>query len=214
MTSKKLFFVLCAVLVLLSGAGIAGTVLGASYLESQAQHIVELKLQSAELDDQQISLLQAKKDIERYEELEHIAKSIVPQEKDQARTVREIINIAENNNVPISSISFPASTLGQAPTVRRSPPTTGDAAGAAAAAQTPSATQVKPVEGIPGVLQLEINIQTTASAPVPYSNMLNFLSDLQQNRRTSHITNLSVTPSQDNRNAVVFSLTVNAYIKP
>lgn len=216
MTSKKFFFVLCAALVLLAAAGIAGTYFGASYLETRASNIVELKLQSAELDDQKLSLLQAKKDIQKYEELEHIAKSIVPQEKDQARTVREIVKIAEESNVPIGSITFPASTLGQAAPARRG---TAPAAGEGSTATpqtspTSSDTQVKPVEGIPGLYQLEINIQTVSSSPVRYTDMLNFLTKLQQNRRTSHVTNLTVTPSRDNRNAVVFSLTVNAYIKP
>lgn len=198
MTSKRLFFVLCSALLLLASASIAGTVFGNAYLERETQDIVTLKAESFALDEQSRSLVQAKKDIEKYSELERISKSIVPQEKDQARTVREIISLAEQSGVSISNISFPASNLGQA----------------TAKPATPGTTQVKPVEGIPNVYQLEISIQSDSSKPVPYQSMLNFLARLEQNRRTAHITNLSVTPHNNDRNRVTFNLTVNAYIKP
>lgn len=218
MNSKRLFFVLCALLVLLVSGAIAGTVFGNSMLKKKAENIINLKMESIALDEQQKSLVQAKKDIREYQELEQIAKSIVPQEKDQARTVREIIQIADESNVPIGSITFPASTLGQTAGRPTTPPantgssaTGGNNQPQAAATQ---ATQVVPVEGIPGVYQLAINIQSVTSSPVRYQDMLNFLTNLQQNRRTSHVTNLSVTPSRANRNMVTFSLVINAYIKP
>lgn len=212
MTSKRLFFVLCTALLLLAAASITGTIFGNAYLERETQDIVALKAESFALDEQSRSLVQAKKDIEKYSELERISKSIVPQEKDQARTVREIIRLAEQSGVSISNISFPASNLGQA-TAKPAAPTEGSSPTAAPPA-TPGTTQVKPVEGIPSVYQLEISIQSDSSKPVPYQSMLNFLARLEQNRRTAHITNLSVTPYNNDRNRVTFNLTVNAYIKP
>lgn len=217
MNSRRLFFVLCIVLVLLISGAIAGTFFGNSMLKKKSENIVKLKMESTALDEQQRSLIQAKKDIKNYQELEQIAKAIVPQEKDQARTVREIIQIAEENNVPISSITFPASTLGQAQPRTAAPPAAEGNGGTAASqpqAAATQATQVVPVEGIPGVYQLAISVQSVNTSPVRYQDMLNFLTDLQKNRRTSHVTNLSVAPTTNNRNLVTFSLVINAYIKP
>ncbi len=208
MNSKRLFYTLCIMLVLLGAASLGVVIFGNSYIKQQTQHIVALKAESLALDEQSRSLVQAKKDIEKYEELERISKSIVPQEKDQARTVREIIALAEQSGVSISSVTFPSSNLGQ-PTARPATPATGSSTPPASAT-----TQVKPVEGIPNVYQLEISIQSDAAKPVPYQSMLIFLSKLEQNRRTAHITNLSVTPHNNDRNRVTFNLTVNAYIKP
>jgi hypothetical protein len=216
MTSKRLFFVLSSSLVLLVGLSIAGVIFGNLFLERETRKIIDLKIESLALDEQQRSLIQAKKDIDKYAELEQISRSVVPQEKDQARTVREIIKLAEESGVPIANISFPASNLGQGAAKKpaSTQPSSDSESTKSPAAPTTQATQVKPVEGIPGVYQLEITVQSASSSPVPYENMLAFLSRLEQNRRTAHITNLSVTPSSANRNRVVFNLVVNAYIKP
>lgn len=217
MTSKRFFFVMLGVIVLLTGLGTAGTVYGNVFLQRQTQEIISLKVESLALEEQQRSLIQAKKDVEKYAELESISKSIVPQEKDQARTVREIIRLADQSGVKISTITFPASSLGQAP-AKPAAPTTPAEGGTPAPVQpkaaTTTTTQVKPVDGIPGVFQMEINVQADSSQPVGYGNLLSFLSRLERNRRTSHVTNLTVTPSTENRNQVTFSLVINIYIKP
>lgn len=197
LTSKRLFFILWGLLLLLAGFSVAAVVMGNDFIESRTQRITDLRVESAVLDRQLESLAQAKQDVAEYSELATVAKSIVPQEKDQARTVREIINIAGKNGVPIANISFPASSLGE----KKSGSGTEE-------------TQVTPVEGIDGVYKLEITVQSAADKPVPYRNMLSFLSDLQNNRRTAHITNLSVTPSPENRDLVTFGLIINAYIRP
>ena len=199
MTSKKLFFILIGILVLLAAITGGGVYLGNNFLKERTQEIVSLKAQSLALDEQQRSLVKAKQDINVHSDLENIAKVIVPQEKDQARTVREITRFAEESGVGISSITFPASTLGQQTTGKRP----------AASAKS----QVEPVEGIPGVSRLEITVQSDTASPVLFTSLLDFLERLEQNRRTSHVTNLTVTPSSNNRNFVTFSLIINVYIK-
>lgn len=212
MNSKLLFYLLSGAIFLLGIAGIAGAYYGNAFLERKTSAILELKADSLALDEQQKSLVQAKRDIEKYSELERIARTVVPQEKDQARTIREIIKLAEESNVPITNISFPSSNLGQA--AAKPNAATGTTTQPAPATTTPQTTQLKPVQGIPGVYQLDVTIQSDTSSPVPYNNMLTFLSKLEQNRRTANVTNLSVTPSATNRNQVTFSLVVNIYIKP
>lgn len=198
------------VLVLLGGLTIAGTVIGNSMLQKKANTLLGLKLDNKTLEDQQSSLIQAKKDIDKYSDLEKIAKTVVPQEKDQARTVREIINIGNAAGVPISSISFPTSNLGQAQPQSTAP--AGETPTAKVA--TPPITQVKPVDNIKGLYQLEVTVQSDANTPVSYAKFLSFLTRLEQNRRTAQVSSITVLPSAKNRDLVTFSLVVNVYIKP
>lgn len=211
MTSKRLYMILCVAILLLCIFSVAAVLFGNTFIEKKSQEIVAHKAESLALEEQQRSLIQAKRDIENYSELELIAKSVVPQEKDQARAVREIIKLAAENKIPISNIIFPASDLGQATTRK---PAAGQEQPTPSTTAAPPASQVKPVEGISGVFQMEINVQSTTQRPIPYENMLAFLAALEQNRRTAHITNLSVTPFSDNRNLVTFSLTINTYLRP
>jgi hypothetical protein len=211
MTSKRLFMLLCTAIILMGGLSVGSVVFGSSLMERKSQDITALKAESQALEVQQQSLVQAQKDIEQYESLEQIAQTIVPQEKDQARAIREIIKLAEENNIPISNIIFPASNLGQAKT---KPNTSAQKPTGNSSTATLPTSQVSAVEGIPGVFQFEINLQSATPSPVPYENLLAFLKALEQNRRTAHITNLSITPFSDNRNLVTFSLTVVAYMKP
>ncbi|MBI1857108.1 hypothetical protein HY003_02865 [Candidatus Saccharibacteria bacterium] len=212
--AKFLFFVMIGVIVLLASLTVASVVFGDKLLQKKTDQLVSLKLDSKSLDAQQRTLIQAKKDIEKYSDLEKTATAIVPQEKDQAKTVREIIKIAQESNITISNISFPSSTLGQQN--KKSTPPTGATTTpntTPTKSTTPPTTQVKPVEGINGVYQLEINVQTDSNSPVQYQSLLNFLNKLEQNRRTAQVTNISIQPHSKDRNLVIFSFSVNVYIK-
>lgn len=213
MSSKRMFYVLSGCLALLAIAGIGSVYLGNNLLKASADKLNNLKLQTSVIDEQQNSIVQAKRDIEKYAELEKIAKSIVPQDKDQARTIREIVKFASEAGVPISSITFPESELGNA--VLR-PPTPAPAAGTAAPTGpvTPPVSQVTPVEGIKGVYQLQITLQNDKDSPARYQSFINFLRKLEQNRRTSQVTNVGIQPEAANRNLITYSMDINVYIKP
>lgn len=190
---------------------IAAVVAGDGLLRKKSGDLMALKLENHVLDEQQVSLIQANKDIQKYAELEKTANAIVPQDKDQAKTVREIVKIAAESNIPISSISFPSSTLGQ-PTA----PAAKDASGATAkpTTPTPGITQVKPVEGMTGVYQMEITVQSDSARPVPYSALITFLSKLENNRRTAQVSTISITPFPQNINLITFNLGINVFIRP
>src|SRR5690242_3528693 len=141
MNSKRFFFVMLAVLLIL-GAGIIGAVYyGNSLLEKQSNKLLKLKLDSEVADKQQSSLSLAKKDIKDFSDLKASADAIVPQDKDQAEAVREIVKIAGNNKITLGSITFPASNLGQAKASTSTSATTGSSA----TTKPPSVTQVQPV---------------------------------------------------------------------
>lgn len=177
---------------------ILAVVYGLSLLERNSQALQDAKINREVINQREQSLFQAKKDIEQYSDLEEVAARVIPQEKDQARTVREIIAIAESSGVTIANISFPSSNLG-----------TG---GAEAATESSALTQATPVEGLPGLFELTLAIQI--AEPVSYSSFIQFLERLEQNRRTSQVNSVSIIPEQDNRSNVTFSINLSVYLKP
>src|SRR3989344_2351984 len=112
MNSKRFYFFMAGVASLLVASVIVSAVIGNNLLQKKSEELVSLKLDSKVLDEQRLSLAQAKQDIEKYSDLEDEAKAIVPQDKDQAEAVREIVKIASDSGVDLSAITFSASTLG------------------------------------------------------------------------------------------------------
>ena len=211
MTSKR-FHLIIIILASILGIAIIGSVFIANILlKQQSKKLYDLKLQSQVLNQQQVGLAQAKKDISKYSELEREAKAIVPQDKDQAEAVREIVNIAKSSSVSISSIIFPASSLGTT------------AAGSASSSSTSTTTptpstksplsQTQQVTGLKGVYSLPITVQASGN-PVSYSDFISFLDKLEQNRRTAQVTSVNIQPLATNPGQVNFTLVINAYIKP
>jgi hypothetical protein len=205
MSSKKVFYIMVAVLVLISLGSVATLVFGESTLREQGAKLVDLKLESQLLDEQQNAIKKANQDIEKYSNLEQIAKSIVPQDKDQAKAVREIVAIAAKAGMSIQNISFDNSNLGVAGTT----PT---------AAQTAplQISQAKPVAGLPGVYAVGMTIEPVGGSTASYYNFLSLLEGLENNRRTAQVTTVSVQP-RTSRGTVIgydYKLTLNIYIKP
>lgn len=210
MNSKKFFFVMIGIVVLLALGNIGALLAGNLLLHRKSQSLTDLKLSSKVLDEQQNSLKQAKNDIEKYSDLETIAKAVVPQDKDQAETVREIVKIAKDNGITLGTISFPASTLGQT----QPKATTTEGSDSTPKTVTAPITQVQPVEGIKGVYSLQVNILQDTTKPVSYEKLISFLTALEKNRRTSQVTSVTVQPSPQDRSKLTFSLNVLTYIKP
>ncbi len=208
-TSKRAFFTLLGVLALLIAGIIATTYLGLGLLAKKGDELTKLKEQQLIIKNREEALIGAKQDVEDYTELEKISKVIVPQEKDQARTVREIVAIARESGVSLTSITFPESTLGALKSSgskksSSSPKATGDQ----------SKTQLTAVPGTKGLYAMDISVKSDSNSPVPYSRLITFLDKLEQNRRTAHVTNISILPFKDNRNLVTFTINLNVYIKP
>jgi hypothetical protein len=216
MTSKKLFLILCSVIGLLFIALIAGTYGINKLLGTQADKLVAQKAKSQALNQQQVGFIAAKKDIAKYSDLEKITRAVVPEDKNQAEAIREIVKIAANNNISLGSISFPASTLGNTPTGKpigsAAPAATAPVSGATKPAKTLS--QLEPVKNIPGVYLLQIVVASDSSRPVGYYSFINFLNDLEHNRRTAQVSAITLQPEVTNSSLLTFTLTLNEYIKP
>ncbi|MEJ0072558.1 MAG: hypothetical protein WDN27_00455 [Candidatus Saccharibacteria bacterium] len=200
MKSKQLYFVLIGVFTLLA-VGLFGIAYGANkILSTQAAKLSKLRADSDIVDTTQATLAKNKKDITKYGELNTIAETIVPQDKDQAEAVREIVNLAASSGISkLSSITFPASTLGTV--------TPG-------ANNNPNLTQLTPVPGITGVYELPITVSQDQTARVPYGEFTDFLSKLEQNRRTAQVSSITIQPDATSTNLIAFTLVINEFIKP
>lgn len=200
MTSKKMFYTLLATTLLLAAALLGSAFAADAILTTKTAELSKLKARDQVLDDLQVALVRNKSDIRRYSELNTIAKAIVPQDKDQTQTVREIVKIARESGVPrLTSVTFPASTLG--------------ATGGSRVA-TGGITQVTPIKGMAGVYVLPITVTNSQNDLVSYDRFIAFLAGLERNRRTAQVTTITITPDTANPNRIAFSLIVNEYIKP
>jgi hypothetical protein len=197
--NKKLSLILAGVASLL-GIGLFASVFFANkLLSTKSVELSKLKAQSQVADELQISLRKNRADITKYADLNKIAKTVVPQDKNQAQTVSEIVKIANDSGITkLTSITFPASTLG----------------GTGAAKAQASLTQVTPVKGIAGVYLLPITITQDSNNAVRYAQFITFLQKLENNRRTAQVSSISITPDGKNPNNISFTLIVNEYIKP
>ncbi len=200
MNAKRVFLGIVGAMVLALGVGVATIVVGNGQLQKRSAALINLKLESRALDEQQAALVKAKQDIIKYTPLNDIAQKVVPQDKDQALTVRELVALAGQAGIKIGGITFPASNLGQK-----------KVAGASA---KDALTQVVPVTGISGVYQLPITLQSDVTAPITYAQLVGFLHALENNRHTAQVSQLSITPADSSGKRLSFELVVNVYLKP
>ena len=201
MNSKKVHMILVGLLVLLGVGIFAGAYEANVLLTGKSKTLADLKTNEQATEQQKLKLKQDKKDIAKYTELNTIAKTVVPQDKDQAEAVREIVKLATDSGISkLSSIAFAPSTLGGP---------------AGAQVKTSSGiTQVTPVKGIPGVYDLQITVTQAPTDLVPYGNFTTFLSKLEQNRRTAQVSSINVQPDAKDQNKVSFTLVIDEFIKP
>jgi hypothetical protein len=220
MNSKRVHLLLIGLLLSAVAVLIGGTYGINSLLESQSQQVVAVKAKVNALQQQQTNLTRSKKEIAKYAELYSITKTIVPENKDQAETVRQIVKIANQNSISIGSITFPASTLGA------NGPKTPPAAASGSAPVVPTKplsgagdtkinlSQLQKVPSIQGVYVLQINMESDKDRAVTYPQLISFLDGIEHNRLTAEVTNIEITPSTDKPGTFTFSLILNGYIKP
>lgn len=211
MNSKIMNMVMIGIVVLFGLLTIATTFLGDSLMKNQSNNLLEVKLKNKVLENEQQALALAISDLGKYSELHEIAKQIVPSDKDQAKTTRELVKIAQESGINIANISFPSSDLG---TKKPAAKSSGESESEATTSATSPISQAKPATGIPGLYQLEINLASDTSQLVTFEQLIDFLDGLENNRRTSHVTSLSIQPNPEDNLRLSFTITVTVYIRP
>ena len=153
---KKLRLILLGLLALTALVFLLVSAVGLKVLSQKSQLLIDAKVQQKTAEAQLISLEVAKKQVERYGYFNEVARTVIPNDKDQAATVQNIFQLASRSGIEVANISFPASSLG------------GTAGSAASAGSAPSVvSQAKPVEGIKGLYSLEMTITPLGGDHVP-----------------------------------------------
>ncbi len=205
MNSKRAFFGMLGAVVLLVGLCGVGTYFANQLIAAEGDTLYDLKLESAVASKQVEVLEQAKNDIKKYEELENITRTVVPQEKDQARTVLELVNLANEAGIKIVSVEFPQSELGAV---------SGGRGSSKNRKVDNNTTQLVALDSPKGVYSMSIQVQADPSRAVGYEQLIDYLRKLENNRRTAQVTNISISPSEGDRSKVTFSIRLNSFVRP
>jgi len=191
MTPKKIFYSMCAGLVLtITGVGYS-LYLANTQLKQRALDISQLNAEVDTLDTQIDNARTLKSELEDLQEVSRLTSEVLPAEKSQENIVGELVQIATNRNITLNSINF-----------------TGGAGGPAG-----GVTQSEKVDGIPGVFSLKVQTSFESS----YSTILELLRDLENNKRRFEVTDISISPNQtETAGTPLFnaSLDIVTYIKP
>ncbi len=208
MNHQRVFFGMIGLLIISLLISIFGTYEINNILNSKSVVLASQQTKISTLNSEQLSLINAKSELSKYSSLYSIAQSVVPQNKDQTQTVRQIINIAAANNITIGSITFPSSNLGTT--------TTSGVATGSIAVGNPNLSQLVKVPTIPGVYTLPITITSSnlANQLSTFNEFIGFLQGLENNRQTAQVTSLLITPNSQNSNYISFNISLNIYIKP
>lgn len=202
MNAKKVYISLIVIIVILVIAT-AGVFYGANImLKKSSTKLSQLKIENAVLEQNEKVYQKAKNDLLKYEDLKNAVDEALPKEKDQAKALKELIQIASTTGVKIEKIEFTDSTLGDK----------AKATGSNPSAATSAVTQAKPITGISGVQGIEMKI--TLAGPndktsINYNSFINFLDLVSNNRRSMQISNLNIQP-----NLKKADLTINIFVKP
>jgi len=226
MNPKKAYRYILAVFVL----GIAGSgwlvQYASTWLTESSVELTSLRSEVQQLEQKRISLEDAKLTLNVERKAIDTLSKVIPTDKDQARIVKEIYQIAAQSGLSIDSVGFPASTLGNqtapATTVTATPATTGSdkPANSADAAATPvptppkSISQATPVKDIPGVQSIDLTIGTINSVTLPpatgvrYNEMIAFMKLIERNQRTIQIRSLGIGQGEVVNGEATFNLDI------
>jgi hypothetical protein len=191
-----------------------------------------LRTEVAQLDNKQSDLEKAKIALSDYANEQETLSLVLPEDKDQARVVKEIYAIADQSNVRIDSVAFPSSTLGEKAAAKPVPTTTDTATDASAqnpgtsaatkdTKPTKTISQATPVKSIPGVQSILLSLGTITSKDstikgVRYDEMMSLIRLLERNRRTMQIQSIGIGQSKtaSGESTYDLSLSIVIFIQP
>lgn len=200
MNSKKMYFILLGLIIGITAAGSFGAYTGNALLQKKSDELAGLKLEQYSNQIDQNIALRANEKVEEYKDVIELVQTVIPQDKDQAQTIAEILQIANEAGVSLNGFTFTGSSLDAAQPKKLKEGT------------PKPISQLTPVTGLGGIYAMEVN--TSSSSSVEFSNFIMFLQKLENNRRTAQVSSLSITPSAEIPDHVSFNLTLTLYIKP
>jgi hypothetical protein len=196
MTAKNIHKLLMIMLILLIVIAASALIFSNYMMRKSTDKLIQAKLDNIGFDSEEQTYLQARKDLDEYAALNEIIQKILPKSKDQAQAVSELYKIGDETGITIASIQFPSSSLGEKST------------------NSNSVTQAKAVDGMPGVMGIDIAIelQPATGASISYANMISFLQKIEVNRRSMQIKQITVNADTVN-GGVTFNVTLTIFVK-
>ena len=206
MTAKRAYFIMIAMLILASAGALAAVYFGNMLMQKDANKLVNTKLGNISATTEEQNYMEARKELEKYSALNSIIQQILPKDKDQAQAVSELYQIGNETGIAVSQIQFPPSTLGL---------TAAETGSTVKSTSSSGITQAVAVAGMPGVLGITINItlQPLSGKSISFNNMIDFLQDVEANRRSMEINQVAVQSDTQN-GGITFSATLTIFVKP
>lgn len=178
MTPKKMNKLLWAGLLLLSVIFLAGLYFANKSFTKLANDTNKLRAET-QINQKKLEIYKQSKDKSKsLEHVEDLAQQILPTTHNQSATVAEISQFASRTGLKVADITF-------------------DAPSPSAKKNTKKDKNVKTKKLPKGVEAIPMTLSLREGAR--YDNILEFLKILENNRRKMQVTNISLTPSEENR---------------
>lgn len=190
-SAKKAYYGLIGLLIIVI-AGI-GAVLYFSrvFLKANSDKLVAAKLELYKIDETESAYRKNQALLTANQDTADILASVIPNEKDQAKAVREITQIAADNGLSVKAIRFPGSDL-----VITNKSTTAEQK----TATSQSVSQAKVVPGLTNVLGIVVEIElnsANANQTISTDQVLGFLQKVENNRRNIRVTSINFGSAVD-----------------
>lgn len=191
LSSKQAFYGFCAgILVVLAGTGFT-MYWAKNQLEARRLQINEKRVESQELDDKTARAKTLREQLNELSDIVSVSAEVLPDAKSQENIVGELLSLAANRGISLETIAFDG--------------------GSATGSSNPETSQATQVVGMTGVFSL--GVQT--SVETDYENILQFLEDIENNKRQFEVTNISIAPSATEGSSLFSAqLTLVTYIQP
>lgn len=191
MTPKRMNLILRCSLLALTILLIAGLYFANQRLTVLAEQTAHLEAEVI-LQEKQLAAYQATKNtVDSLQDVGELAAKVLPEQQEQSLTVAELSAFAQRSSLRIKELTF------------AEPP----------AEEKGKKKKDKEKSAIPkGVTITPVSISFEENARYDY--FLDFLRAVEENRRKMQITNISLTPNEENRTLLEeVSVTINLYVK-
>lgn len=198
MTSKKFFYVLLGVLVVIVLVFGFGFRLGLNRINEEKSDIADVKARVAAIDEKLALTIATQTRLEQLSFVDTIAKEVLPQEKFQPELVSQLFNLAEENEINITSLTFTNQNITEK----------------SGTLILPTVTQAVQLKDAPGVYTVPVTINSNGT----YNDLINLLEDIETNRRKLQVQSIKITPLKSGSGGLTgrFTLviTLDVYVKP
>lgn len=191
MTPKKMNLIMRCLVGVLVLATLAGLYFANQHLTALAEETARLEADVILQEKQLAAYEKTKSTVDSLQDIGSLAAKVLPDQQEQSLTVAELSDFAKRSSLRIKELTFeepPAEEKGKKKKDKEK-------------TTIPKGVTITPVV---------ISFQETAR----YDYFLDFLRAVEENRRKMQITNISLTPNEENRTLLdEVSVSLNLYVK-